>query len=222
MIRSCIFAAVALAVLAVPAAATPLADALRDSAPITEPGILRVVADVGEAVDKHAWFFRVAGDPAWAKTSLADPSHTDAWRTMMEQVADEVDAAIFAGESFAAAAPRIVNEAINARMIYRDDPTELFKFGVSSVTPPFAALDGGDCEDIALAKLQALHDLGFSGDLKIAVVRIPQSPSLHAVAVAGGTVLDINEPYVFRVGEDTFAEAVAVIAPFGPTQQAAR
>lgn len=221
MIRFGIFAA-ALAVLAAPAAATPLADALSDPAPITEPGILRVVSDVGEAVEKHAWFFRVAGDPAWAKTSLADPSHTAAWRAMMVQVADEVDVAIFAGESFAAAAPRVVNAAINARMIYRDDPTEFFKFGVSSVTPPFAALDGGDCEDIALAKLQALHELGFSGHLQMAIVRIPRSTSLHAVAIAGDTVLDINEPYVIRVGEDTFAEAVAVIEPFGPVQQAAR
>lgn len=77
-----------------------------------------------------------------------------------------------------------VNSYVNSYLTYRPDTGDVWK------TPKHAALDGGDCEDYALAKYMLLKELGVNiKTMKIAIGENEKGEH-HAVLYVVNEILD--------------------------------
>ncbi|MBF0191125.1 MAG: transglutaminase-like cysteine peptidase [Magnetococcales bacterium] len=73
-----------------------------------------------------------------------------------------------------------VQERINQRIVYRDDPENIWK------TPIDAYRTGGDCEDYAIAKMLLLQESGFAEKHLRVVTLAPAAPAWvhHVILIA--------------------------------------
>jgi predicted transglutaminase-like cysteine proteinase len=111
-----------------------------------------------------------------------------------------------------------VNRAVNLAIRYRSDTA---RHGTADAwTTPVAALAAGegDCEDYAIAKYMALHEIGVAaGDLRLVLVRDTRLGQDHAVLAArldGRWLLLDNRR--FSLVEDRDAHAYHPVAALGP------